>query len=98
MYFATMTQICYAINKGSFSWDILNQRCVAFVCHVLKGTKAFVTLEYLRLGLFIPPIYMAKHMCHVKKITYVSCEKDYGSKWNVVKILVFMGASHLECD
>jgi hypothetical protein len=68
MYFATMTQICYAINKGSFSWDILNQRCVAFVCHVLKGTKAFVTLEYLRLGLFIPPIYMAKHMCHVKKI------------------------------
>lgn len=26
--------------------------------------------------------------------TYVSCEKDYGSKWNVVKILVFMCVSH----
>jgi hypothetical protein len=68
MYFANMRQICYAIKKGSFSWDIHNQRCVAFVRHVLKGTKAFVMLEYLRLGLFVPPIYMAKHMCHVKKI------------------------------
>jgi hypothetical protein len=63
---------------------------VAFVSHALKGTKAFVTLEYLCLGLFVPPIYMAKHMCRVKKIMEAN--------GMLSKYLIFMCASHLECD
>jgi len=55
-------------TRVHFHGTYIIKKCVAFVSHVLKGTKAFVTLEYLDLGLFVPPTYMAKHMCCVKEI------------------------------
>jgi hypothetical protein len=64
---------CYATNKHVNQQGlILHGRYklgehLAFSSHVSKGMKTFV-LEHLCLGLCVSQI-MAKHRCHVKKIT-----------------------------
>jgi hypothetical protein len=68
-----VTKICYATNKHVNQQGLIVHgryklgEQLAFSSHVLKGMKTFV-LEHLRLGLFVSQI-MAKHRCHVKKIT-----------------------------